>query len=294
VTVIIPAYLRNADEGCWLDEALDSVRGQSNCNWEIIVVDDGSPQPITPTHSDDLIILRQANTGPGGARNRGVETARGELVAFLDADDRWRPTKLEKQIALHNRHPDLVLSCTDRANFDGTNFREPPSVRARGGAVGNRIPFDRIFFENYVACSSAMMRRDAFLRTPGMSPHRRMGEDYGLWLRLAMLGPVGYVEEVLLDRRQHGLSLMQEQLRDGSWLTKEREIYEEFLCEQPQFRGQPFVRRALARLEFQGGYCFLQQRQWQSARRALMHSLALEPRQLKTWLSLARAMLHVE
>ena len=138
-----------------------------------------------------------------------------------------------------------------------------------------------------------MMRRDALLRTPGMSPRRRMGEDYGLWLRLAMLGPVGYLGEVLLEQRQHGESLMQEQLRDGSWLEKERAVYDEFLAEHPALRDEPFVRRALGRLEFQGGWGHLQRREWSEARGALIRSLQLSPRRPKAWLNLARALLHV-
>jgi glycosyltransferase involved in cell wall biosynthesis len=288
VSVIIPAWRGNASAPFWLDEALDSVRAQSLRDWELIVVDDGSPVPIAPARSDDMVLVRQPNTGPGGARNRGGEHARGALVAYLDADDRWRPTKLERQVALHDRRPELVLSATGLTNFDGANFRTSP-----GSPLGERISFERLFFENCIACSSAMMRRDALSRTPGMSPRRRMGEDYGLWLRLALLGPVGYLDEVLLERRQHGESLMQEQLRDGSWLEKERAVYDEFLDENPALREEPFVRRALGRLEFQGGWGHLQRREWDAARGALIRSLRLTPQRPKAWLNLARALLHV-
>ena len=63
-------------------------------------------------------MVRQPNTGPGGARNVGSVIARGKLIAFIDADDRWRPEKLAKQVALHDRRPELVLTATDFIHFD--------------------------------------------------------------------------------------------------------------------------------------------------------------------------------
>jgi glycosyltransferase involved in cell wall biosynthesis len=255
------------------------------------VVDDGSPAPVQPTRSDDLVLVRQPNAGPGGARNRGAEVARGELIALLDADDRWKPDKLARQVAFHDAHADFVLSCTDIVLTDGRAFRATRSLRA--GGIGERIPFERLFYENCVCCSSVMMRAEAFRRTPGMVPHRRMGEDFGLWLRLGRLGPIGYVEGTLTERRQHGESLMSEQHRDGSWLAQERQIYREFLDENPSLRGEPFVRRALARLEFQGGWAHLTRGEWRDARRALARSLRHEPTRLRSWIDLARATLHV-
>jgi glycosyltransferase involved in cell wall biosynthesis len=286
VSVVIPAY-----KPTWLDEALDSVRAQTFDAWEAIVVDDGSPEPVAPRRSDDLLLVRQPNTGPGGARNRGVSLARGEYIAFLDSDDRWRPGKLARQVALHDRQPGCVVSCTDIQPFGGSR-KQLPSLRERIGLDGELIPFAKLFYENCIACSSAMVRRDALARTPGMDPHRRMGEDFGLWLRLGMLGSIGYVEELLLDRRQHEDSLMQDSIRSGSMVQK-REVYESFLAEHPELRREPYVRAALARVELQGGYAHLTRGEWVEARRLLLRSLTLEPRHAKTWINLARAILHV-
>src|SRR5262245_61843286 len=112
VSVVIPAY-----NPVWLDEALDSVRRQTLTAYEIIVVEHGSPEPVRPARSDDVILVRHANAGPGGARNRGVSLARAPFVAFLDSDDAWRPHKLEKQLAFHRRMPESMLSTTDMATM---------------------------------------------------------------------------------------------------------------------------------------------------------------------------------
>jgi glycosyltransferase involved in cell wall biosynthesis len=280
ISVVIPAY-----SPAWLDDALDSVRAQTVRDWELIVVDDGSPDPVRPRRTDDVVLIRQPNEGPGGARNRGAALARGELVAYLDTDDRWTPDKLERPVALHDAHDDLVMSCTDLV--------ARRSVRERVRFTGDRIPYESLFYENPIACSSVMVRRDALVRTPGMMPHRRLGEDYGLWLRLGLLGPIGYVEQPLLDRRVHDDGLMAQAARDGSWIEHERAIYDELLREAPDLIDRPFVRAARARLEFQVGWSHLGKREWSAARRALVQSIWYEPRRIKAWFDLARAVLHV-
>ena len=97
-TVVIPAWQRHE----LVREAIESVRSQTCQDFEIVVVDDGSPEPIRLSLPDDRlrIVRHECNRGPAAARNTGIRAARGELVAFLDSDDLWLPAKLEKQAAL--------------------------------------------------------------------------------------------------------------------------------------------------------------------------------------------------
>lgn len=294
VSVIIPAWFPAASPALgWLDETLDSVRAQHYRDWEVIVVDDGSPVPVAPTQSDDIVLIRQTNTGPGGARNLAARHARGEFVAYIDADDRWRADKLGKQVAFLDANPETVLVCTDIVVMDGTGFRPMKTAREKGAAVGERIPFENVFYENCVGCGTVMVRRAVLEQTAGMDPHRRMGEDFGLWLRIAMLGQVGYIEEPLLERRQHGDSLMFTQLDDGSWLAREAEVYEDFLKEHPELRSKRFVRKAMARLAFQGGWSHMARKEWGQARRLLCKSVLEDPTRLKAWIDLVRSTLHL-
>jgi glycosyltransferase involved in cell wall biosynthesis len=294
VSVVIPAWFRTASPGTeWLDEALDSVRAQDFPDWEIILVDDGSPVPVAPTRCDDLVLIRQANVGPGGARNTGARHARGEFVAYIDADDRWRADKLGKQVAFLDANPEMVLVCTDILLIDKDGFTPLRTARQKGVVVGNRIPFEKLFHENCVGSATVMVRRAVLEKTPGMNPRQRLGEEYGLWLRLAMLGPIGYLEEALMERRRHGDSLMFTQLGDGSWIAREREVYESFLSENPELRTQPFVRKAMARLAFQGGWTHLARGEWREARRLLVESLRGDPTRMKAWVDLVRAVLHL-
>lgn len=292
VSVVIPAYRARPDQPDYLEETLESVRSQSGGKVEIVIVDDGSPVPIAPARTDDLVIVRQPNTGPGGARNVGSVIAHGLLIAFLDADDRWRPGKLDKQVALHDRRPELVLSATDFVHFDETGMLAPPAWRSNK-PDGEDVTFERLFFENCLPCSSTMMPRAALMKTPGMNRHRRMGEDYGLWLRLAMQGPVGFLDEPLMEHRVHTDSLMQQQSREGSIEMREREVYEEFLAEHPELRDKPYVRDTMARLDHEDGWTRMQRREWPEARRLMLRSLRANPKKPKVWIDLARAVLRV-
>ena len=106
IAVVIPVY-RVTD---YLEEAIASATHQDYARKEVIVVDDGS---VDDTHGiitrdfPEVRCIRQSNGGASSARNRGVQEARGEWIAFLDADDAWHPDKLRAQLALMQRHPEL-------------------------------------------------------------------------------------------------------------------------------------------------------------------------------------------
>jgi hypothetical protein len=120
-----------------------------------------------------------------------------------------------------------------------------------------------------------------------------MGEDYGLWLRLAMLGPVGYINEKLMEHRTHVDSLMAQQGREGVIETREREVYDEFLAEYPEVRQRSYVRDTMARLDHEDGFTRMQRKEWTDARRVLMRSIRTNPRKPKVWIDLARAVLRM-
>lgn len=286
VSVIIPAFQPE-----WLDEALDSVRGQTLRGVEVIVIDDGSPVPAQPRRTDDLVLVRQSNAGPGGARNRGFALAAGEYVALLDCDDRWRPTKLAEQLAFLDAQPDFVLSSTNWCYLGAASVGAPRFAAGQG--PGHPISLERLFLENCICCSATMIRRDALRRTGGMVPGRRFGEDYGLWLELILLGQVGYLDQVLVEKRVHSGSLVHETARDGSWFTEELAVYEEFLVRHPELRQQPFVRRALSRVYFDRGYDHRGRRAWRDARACLTEAIRLDPTHPRAWMLLAATLVHL-
>src|ERR1700722_10468534 len=118
ISVVIPAY--NAEK--YLEETLKSVRSQAFSDYEIIVIDDGSTDRTAQiaTGYDGVILMQQTNRGAAAARNAGVVSARGKYIAFLDADDMWLPSKLEKQAANLLENPRTAWIYTDALVFDGS------------------------------------------------------------------------------------------------------------------------------------------------------------------------------
>ncbi len=116
ISVILPVYNRPT----MLVESVGSVLAQTFTDWEIIIVDDGSTDDtpavaarLVAEHRPRIQYLRQANAGPGAARNTGLEAARGEFIQFLDSDDLLAPEKFARQVALLDAHPERgVCYCT--------------------------------------------------------------------------------------------------------------------------------------------------------------------------------------
>ncbi len=199
VSVVLPTY--NSAET--LTDAIDSIRAQGWPALDIIVVDDGSVDGtsaiLEKIISKDLRVLRQENAGPGAARNRGIEAARGKWVAFLDADDVWLSGKLTAQLNALQEDPSLAFCYSDsvRRSRDGTDVIQTP--RRVGGHVLAELLLGPQF-----DLSTVIVRRDCFEKVGGFAPQFRTGEDWDMWLRLAATYPGCYVPRVLVVYRVSG------------------------------------------------------------------------------------------
>jgi glycosyltransferase involved in cell wall biosynthesis len=208
VSVIIPAY----NAAAFIGETLDSVYAQTFSDFEVIVVNDGSPdtedlERALKRYPPSLRYLKQENSGAAAARNTGIRAANGEFVAFLDADDTWLPAFLEKQVDLlnHNR-ADVVwadaLISGDSA-LSGRTFME---VQPSHGEV---TPENLLAVKVTVLTSTVVARRQPVIDVGLFDVNLRRGQDFELWLRLARRGfRFAYQEEVLAHRRimESGLS----------------------------------------------------------------------------------------
>ena len=151
VAVVVPAF--NAAD--YLGEALDSIAAQTRPPVEVVVIDDGSTDG-TPAIAEDRGVrcITQENAGPAAARNRGIKETGAPLIAFLDADDRFVPEKLDRQVAeLHST--DAVACFTDAWNLvDGVRCDRKVRTDMAGGAVhlADLLP------GNPVICSSVVVR----------------------------------------------------------------------------------------------------------------------------------------
>ncbi len=203
VTVVVPLYNKAAT----IERTLRSILSQTFCDFEVIVVDDGSYDggaAIVEAVTDERIVLvRQANSGPGAARNRAIERARGSLLAFLDADDEWLPTFLERAIAELER---TGVSVVTFAFFEGAErISSVPRFRARGLHEGvvcidaetkpATLNALNVFMNSWatVATTTVVRAHGGFIEA-----RCTYAEDSALWLSVALAEPVAVVLEPLV------------------------------------------------------------------------------------------------
>lgn len=201
VSVVIPAF----NAGKFIEQAVDSVLAQTYSNYEIIIVDDGSSDDTVErlrSYGDKVTVISQPNRGVSSARNAGIMRARGEWIAFLDADDYWEPEKLEKQVNFIKQNPDMILVHTGKRLFDekGTvEYDEASYHQLRQSA-----DFRSLLVRNCINTSSVMVRKDIVVEAGMFDSTIRHFEDQDLWLRLAKKGRFGYIPEDLFHYRIHG------------------------------------------------------------------------------------------
>ncbi|MDP3850158.1 MAG: glycosyltransferase [Luteolibacter sp.] len=203
VSIVIPTYNREAT----IVAAVESALAQTHRNLEVIVVDDGSVDStleVLAAYENRISIIRQANAGPSAARNRGVNASRGEVIAFLDSDDQWKPTKIERQVALMKRGGSGMCCCVCNARVMG----------ADGALVGDTFDFAGLRFDfaegewtnpqevlatRFLLFNQVVaVRREAFDRVGGFNEKLRLLEDYELSLRLSSAGTWGVIREPLV------------------------------------------------------------------------------------------------
>ena len=196
ISVIIPTFNRRA----MLLEAIDSVLAQSTRSFELIVIDDGSTDGTAEQlarFEHTIRFERIEHSGPAAARNRGVALAHAPLLAFLDSDDLWAPTKLERQLAFMNANPDCAISQTNEI-WIRNGRRVNPGLRHRKRSGD-------IFIDSLRTClismSATMMRTELFRSLTGFDQSMSAAEDYDLWLRILLDHEAGLLDEPLVTRR---------------------------------------------------------------------------------------------
>lgn len=196
VSAIIPA--RDAER--YLARAIDSALAQTYASLEVIVVDDGSVDTtyeVAACYGERLRLIRLPRpVGPGAARNVGIEAARGTYVAFLDADDEWLPEKTARQVALIESAADLTFVFCG-AVFISEASNAPMLVNQNRAPVSGPDAWKVLLAYPFVSTPTVLARREAVLRVGLFDPALPIAEDQDLWIRLARLGQIGYVEEVM-------------------------------------------------------------------------------------------------
>ena len=202
VSVVIPAYRASLD----IAVALDSVFSQTFAPFEVIVVNDGSPdtpalEAALARYRSSIRYLAQSNRGAGAARNTGIRVARGRYIAFLDADDSWTPDFLARQVAYLEANPGCALVYAD-ARVSGESPLAGRRVMETAPSTGDVTLISLIEQRCNVLLSTVVMHREPLFEAGLFEESLRRGQDFDLWLRLALRGATfSYQPLVLAERR---------------------------------------------------------------------------------------------
>ncbi len=249
VSVIIPVY-NGAD---YFLEAIESVLHQTYPHVEIIVIDDcstdNSVELIESVDADNLTLIRNSNNlGVSASRNKGICSAKGKYIAFMDADDVSLPRRLECQVDLLERKSEIGLISSAYETFEEDLSKGKRSLK--------KLPTDpediaaRLLFQCVICCPAAMLRA-ALIEPHGLyfDESLSMCEDWDLWYRISKVSKVSNIEDVLLYYRKHSsnsskkraemyrskIRLMQRSLRDYGVSTKGLFSDEFYLKGEPEF-----------------------------------------------------------
>ena len=270
VSVVIPAYQCAA----YIADTLKSVQAQTFRSFEILVVNDGSPdtealeQALAP-YLPAIRYIKQANGGPSAARNRGISEARGEFVAFLDSDDFWLPEHLANQIQLLQGDPSLKMVYSD-----AILLRDDLPVGTAFERVHQQleVTFEALVSERCsIGTSTVVVSRKTLLECGGFEPARRRSEDFDLWLRIAHSGAqIGYSRSAQVCHRiGNGLAMDDNVMRQA-----QIDVYEKALLTLPIQGPQAEllcdkIQEVRARLQVETAKRSLRQGRYQDALAAL-------------------------
>ncbi|MGH9875505.1 MAG: glycosyltransferase family 2 protein, partial [Pyrinomonadaceae bacterium] len=203
VSVIVPAY----KVARFIRQTLDSVFAQSFTDFEVIVINDGSPDTLQleseiDHYRDAITYVKQRNQGAGAARNAGLRVARGKYVAFLDGDDVWLPHFLSEQVKLIQSEDSYDLVYADAINFGERDFGNRTNMEANPSY--GTVTFEKLLCgECNVVTSTVLARREPILEVGCFDESLVNSQDFDLWLRLAKdaKSKITYQKEVLIRRR---------------------------------------------------------------------------------------------
>jgi glycosyltransferase involved in cell wall biosynthesis len=201
VSVIMPAY----NAAAFIAESIRSVQQQSHLEWELLVIDDASNDGTSEVveafqEKDDRIKLHvlPTNQGAGFARNIGIKAATGDFISFLDADDIWKPQKLEKQLeVMQEENFQVCFSSYELMNEDGQSLNK--QIKAL-----DILPFDKLKKANYIGNLTGIYSARALGKI--YCPLIRKRQDWGLWLLAVQKagGAKGIQEPLAIYRERKG------------------------------------------------------------------------------------------
>lgn len=204
VSVIIPVY----NYARFIGRALDSVLSQTYGNYEILVIDDGSTDNLANVLKDynsNIRYFYKENGGVSSARNFGIKKANGKLIAFLDADDEWTVDKLEKQVKFLSINNNYRMCYTDMSHVCNNAFVNRSYLHERKYKYfSSGDLYLNLLEEGFIFVPTVMLYRDCFDQVGYFDESLTHSEDRDMWLRVAKKFQIGFIDEPLTIRHDHG------------------------------------------------------------------------------------------
>lgn len=290
ISVVIPTY----NYGRYLPTAIDSVLAQQGVDVEVVVVDDGSTdntQEVLGAYVGRIRVLQQNNQGAPAARNLGLQEARGEFILFLDADDRLLPDALLSRLEYLRLHPecDWVYGPQEyRSEHGGDDTVDWDYSRFayRYARQGNILAY--LLLGELIQTSTVLARCETVRQIGGFRLDLPVLQDYELWLRLAAVARVGYVEESNVVVMTHPSSLSHSSKDNYRTLLM---ILEDAEARYPQaVRELGYAwRKRMAKVLLERSAHLLAQGSHEQARKYLLRAVRENPLQWKTYYHLLKS-----
>ncbi len=269
VSVIMPVY----NTAQYIVEALDSAFAQTFDNFEVIVINDQSPdtevlERILAPYQNRIVYIKHENRGLAGARNTGIRQSRGEFLAFLDSDDCWFPNYLESQLNLLEQTPSLDVLYSDALHF-GDSVHSGKTFMQTYSSNGPVTLESLIREDCQVIVSCTVARRQAVVDAGLFDEKFTRCEDFDLWLRILRIGgQMGYQREVLGKYRSRPDSLSRDTIKVLQALLEVYKKTEKWLelAHETQILIQNRTRQIQANLDLESGRVFLANGEFDRAR----------------------------
>lgn len=276
VSIIIVTY--NYEK--YIRYAIESAMMQNYPNSEIIVVDDGSTdntEGVISSYLDKITYIKKENGGVASARNVGVKASKGKYISFLDADDLWIHDKIQLQVNYmeHNKH--IMVCSGDTASFNEKEVFQK-SMKKDLKVYEGKI-FDKLLIQNFVINITTMIRKEVLEEVGLYDEELKIAEDYNLYLRIAMKNhSFGFIDKVLAKRRCHETNITSKVDRNYKYnLLNLKKI----ALIDPSIMNTYHWKKAIIELHFKYGLAYFFLKDFQSAKKELVHAIKMPSPKIK-------------
>jgi len=249
---------------------------QTYTDYEIIVIDDGSTdetQQVLARYGDKVCCIRQDNAGQSAARNRGIDLARGEYIAFLDADDIWLPQKLAKQVRYLDERAEYAMVFSDMSHrIDGRPVHERYLREKNYRFVAEGQIYNNLLRECFIFMPTVLTRLMCLEQVGMFDITLNNCEDYDLWLRIADRFKIGFIDEPLAIRNVHGANVT---FQTEDYLKAPLQLMERLYSSNSDRERLAIIKSRLQMMHFNLAYYYFANGQHRFCRYYMMKSIKM-------------------